>query len=62
VFNRVKELAQQEGTDVFEGELIGLVPQAALLDGSEWTASIPGFTNETRVLEERLRKPMDWPE
>jgi glutamate formiminotransferase len=54
-------LARQEGTDVFEGELIGLVPQAALLDGSEWTESIPGYTKETRVLEERLRVPVEWP-
>jgi glutamate formiminotransferase len=61
VYDRVKELARSEGTDIFEGELIGLVPQAALLDGREWTRTIPGFSRETKVLEERLRVPMAWP-
>ena len=61
VFERVRELARQQDTEIWESELIGLVPQAALEAGTEWTRSIPGYTPETRVLEERLRVPMEWP-
>jgi glutamate formiminotransferase len=61
VFERVRELAAREGTSILQGELIGLVPQAALEAGTEWTATIPSFSWETRVLERRLKNPMAWP-
>jgi glutamate formiminotransferase len=61
VFDRVRELARELGTDILEGELIGLVPEAALSPGREWTEHIPGFTDQTRVLERRLQAPMAWP-
>jgi glutamate formiminotransferase len=62
VFERVRELAAAEHTSIHEGELIGLVPQAALATGTEWAATIPGFSLQTRVLEHRLKSPMPWPE
>jgi glutamate formiminotransferase len=62
VFARVRELAALEGTGIYQGELIGLVPGAALEAGTEWTTAIPGFSRETRVLEDRLKNPMDWPD
>lgn len=61
VFERVRDLASEHGTHIREGELIGLVPQAALEAGSEWTAVIPGYSPETKVLERRLQSPMPWP-
>jgi hypothetical protein len=39
-----------------------LVPEAALADGTEWTEIVAGFKREKKVLEERLRQPMTWPE
>ena len=62
VFEYVKQLAAEYGTEIREGELIGLVPEAALVAGSEWTAVIPGYSPETKVLERRLENPMAWPE
>ncbi len=62
VFERVRELATAERTAILSGELIGLVPFEALATGTEWTEVIPGFRLETKVLEHRLRCPMDWPE
>jgi glutamate formiminotransferase len=61
VYSRVRQLAEAEDTAILQGELIGLVPEAALADGDEWTRKIPGFNLETRVLEQRLKNPMDWP-
>ncbi len=61
VHARVKELAVEHGTRIAEGELIGLVPQAACVDGAEWMAGIPDFNPEERVLERRLLHPMEWP-
>jgi glutamate formiminotransferase / 5-formyltetrahydrofolate cyclo-ligase len=62
VFECVKELATEYGTGIREGELIGLVPEAALAAGTEWTRVIPGYSPETKVLERRLERPMAWPE
>jgi glutamate formiminotransferase len=62
VFESVKRLAAEYGTGIREGELIGLVPEAALSAGTEWTKAIPGYTPETKVLERRLQQPMGWPE
>jgi glutamate formiminotransferase len=62
VFESVKRLAAENGTGIREGELIGLVPEAALSAGAEWTKVIPGYSPETKVLERRLQHPMTWPE
>ena len=61
VHARVRQLAVQHGTIIAEGELIGLVPQAACDEGTEWIAEIPDFNPELRVLERRLNHPMEWP-
>jgi glutamate formiminotransferase len=62
VYDRVRALAAEHGVSVIEGEIIGLVPQAALAAGSEWTTLVPGFAIEKKVLEQRLQHPMEWPE
>lgn len=64
----VRRLARDAGTDIAEGELIGLVPEDACKseDGSqtvaEWARQTPEFRAEEKVLENRLERPMDWPE
>ncbi len=61
VFATISQLASRHGASVAEGELIGLVPEAAL-DGSPlWTESIPGFNPAAKVLERRLATPIAWP-
>ncbi len=49
------------GTAAAEGELIGLIPEAAYAEGAEWIARIPDFDPELKVLERRLGHPLDWP-
>lgn len=61
VYARVQQLAEKHGTSIAEGELIGLVPEAACDAGAAWIRSIPDFDPEKRILERRLRDPMDWP-
>lgn len=58
----VKRLAAQHGTACAEGELIGLIPQAAYRADAQWVQEITDFSPEERVLEQRLDHPMAWPE
>ena len=62
VYDSIRKLAAKHGVGVIEGEIIGLVPEAALANGTEWTEMVAGFKREKKVLEERLRQPMMWPE
>ncbi len=62
VFRAVQELAAKCGAAAAEGELIGLIPEAAYADGAEWTARIPDFDPELKILERRLEHPLAWPE
>jgi glutamate formiminotransferase len=54
VFNRVAILAELQGAEVLESELIGLVPEEALEGGDVERLRLADFT-EDRVLENRLR-------
>jgi glutamate formiminotransferase len=54
-------LSEEHGTHVAEGELIGLVPEAACDEGAVWTQQIPDFDPDRKILERRLRRPLDWP-
>jgi glutamate formiminotransferase len=62
VYDEVRRLASDHGTAIHRAELIGLVPQAALVAGDTWTEKIPDFARETKVLEQRLQHPMQWPQ
>ncbi len=62
VHRRVGELARRHGMKMGEGELIGLIPEAAYEPNAAWVADIPGFTEETKVLERRIASPLPWPE
>jgi glutamate formiminotransferase / 5-formyltetrahydrofolate cyclo-ligase len=53
VVARVRELAAEQGTAVVAGEVVGLVPQAALRD-LPGDLPLPGFDPELQVLERRL--------
>jgi glutamate formiminotransferase len=44
-----------------DGELIGLIPEAAYEPESDWVRQTSGFDPETKVLERRLDHPMAWP-
>lgn len=57
----VESLARKHGYEVGEGELIGLVPEAAFDPAAAWVTQIPHFDPATRVLERRFESPMRWP-
>jgi glutamate formiminotransferase / 5-formyltetrahydrofolate cyclo-ligase len=54
VFEMVKREAQRYGVSILESEIVGLIPQAALLAAAEYYLQIEGFKS-TQVLENRLR-------
>ncbi len=61
VYARVAALAARHKTTVAEGELIGLVPQAACEQESDWMRQLVGFKAEAKILERRLESPLPWP-
>ncbi len=61
VFDTLNRLARKHGTKVVDGELIGLLPEDAFERDSEWVRLIKGFNPEERILERRLKQPMEWP-
>ena len=46
---------------IAEGEVIGLIPEAACERESEWMRQLVGFDEETKILERRLAHPLAWP-
>jgi glutamate formiminotransferase / 5-formyltetrahydrofolate cyclo-ligase len=58
VFEFVKREAARYGVSVLESEIVGLVPQAALLAAAEYFLQIEGF-GPRQVLETRLRTAAD---
>ncbi len=61
VFAAVNRLAATHGTKVVDGELIGLLPEDAFERDSEWVRLIREFKPEERILERRLKQPLEWP-
>jgi glutamate formiminotransferase / 5-formyltetrahydrofolate cyclo-ligase len=61
VHARVAALAARHKTTLAEGELIGLVPQAACEQESDWMSQLTGFKAEAKILERRLENPLPWP-
>jgi glutamate formiminotransferase len=62
VHAQVERLAAAQGVRVAEGELIGLIPEAAYDANAAWIQQIPNFDPDERVLERRLAHPLAWPE
>lgn len=57
----VAEMAERHGAKIAEGEIIGLIPEAAFEPDADWVRQIDQFDPEQKVLERKLRKPLDWP-
>jgi glutamate formiminotransferase len=61
VYADLKRRVEGRGARIVEGELIGLIPEAAVEQNSEWVRQLDGFSAETKVLERRMERPLDWP-
>jgi glutamate formiminotransferase len=55
VFDLVKREAARYGVMVLESEIVGLIPQAALLQAAEYYLQLEGFSSG-QVLENKLRE------
>lgn len=61
VYGTVRTLAARHKTAIAEGEVIGLLPEAACERESEWMRQLNGFDEQTKILERRLAVPLAWP-
>jgi len=61
VYETVKAIAARHGVTIAEGELIGLIPEAAFEPESDWVRQTSGFDSDLKVLERKLHHPMAWP-
>jgi glutamate formiminotransferase len=61
VFRAATALALGHKAAPVEGEIIGLLPEAACERESEWMRQLVGFDVETKILERRLASPLAWP-
>jgi glutamate formiminotransferase len=61
VYRAVSSLALRHKIAPAQGEVIGLLPEAACERESEWMRQLSGFDPETKVLERRLQAPLAWP-
>ncbi len=61
VHKQVSNLAARHNVSIAEGELIGLIPEAACERESQWMRQITGFEAQTKILEQRLMQPLAWP-
>ena len=57
----IQHLAQRHGALIDDAELIGLIPEEAYDEGSEWVSQITGFDPALKILERRLEHPLAWP-
>ncbi len=57
----VAEMAERHGAAIAEGEVIGLIPEEAYEPNADWVRQTIDFDPERKVLERRLRHPLDWP-
>jgi len=61
VYRTVSSLANRHKVALAEGEVIGLLPEAACERNSDWMRLLNGFDPMTKILEQRLESPLDWP-
>ncbi|MGA2216530.1 MAG: glutamate formimidoyltransferase [Terracidiphilus sp.] len=61
VFRTITTLAQRHKVGLAEGEVIGLVPEAACERNTDWMRLLSGFDPATKILERRLESPLAWP-
>jgi glutamate formiminotransferase len=61
VYSAVSKLAMKLKAAPVEGEVIGLLPEAACERESEWMRQLVEFDPQTKILEHRLETPLAWP-
>ncbi len=61
VYRAIASLAIKHKASIVEGEIIGLVPEAACERESDWMRQLVGFDPQTKILEHRLETPLAWP-
>jgi glutamate formiminotransferase len=61
VYSTVSRLALKHKTAPVEGEVIGLIPEAACERETEWMRQLVEFDDQTKILERRLAEPLSWP-
>lgn len=61
VYKTVSQIALRHKAAPVEGEVIGLLPEAACERESEWMRQLIEFDPSTKVLERRLEAPLAWP-
>jgi glutamate formiminotransferase len=61
VYRAVSSLALRYKVAPVEGEVIGLLPEAACERESEWMRQLTEFDPQTKILERRLETPLAWP-
>jgi glutamate formiminotransferase len=59
--NAVSDIAARHGVEIGEGEVVGLIPELAYEPNAEWVRQTLQFDPEDKVLERRLRHPLNWP-
>ena len=57
----VKRQAARHRTQPVRGELIGLLPEAAFEQDSEWVRQLHEFDPDEKLLERKLERPIAWP-
>jgi len=62
VYKAVSKIAARHKTAPVEGEVIGLIPEAACERESEWMRQLIEFDPAAKILENRLASPLAWPE
>jgi glutamate formiminotransferase len=61
VYRTVSNLALRHKATLVEGEVIGLIPEAACERESDWMRQLVRFDAQTKILEHRLGAPLAWP-
>jgi glutamate formiminotransferase len=61
VFRTASTLALRYKAKPVEGEIVGLLPEAACERESEWMRQLTGFDERTKIIEQRLAAPLAWP-
>jgi glutamate formiminotransferase len=61
VYATVEEKAAQLGARIARGELIGLIPEEAAERESDWLRHFHEFDPEEKILERKLKRPLEWP-
>jgi glutamate formiminotransferase / 5-formyltetrahydrofolate cyclo-ligase len=62
VYRMVAALAARHKALITNGEVIGLIPEAACERESEWMRQLDRFEEDSKILERRLNHPLAWPQ